>query len=204
MRMAARQWWLLVLGVVVAVAALGAVTYRGIHGSAPAPARGLGGVSHMHPEDAPRTRGDGTYGIPQGMPTAPPPGDTRPKAGAEDAAAVRSILARDPALDQIGVSDARAASRNAVVHPMGGTLFSATIPLPGDDRAFDGTVPVWVGPAFGVDPPEVRQAHLRAVEVTALIAWVDVGRKQVVQIDTDGRPLAYDWIGRPPPIQPGD
>jgi len=40
--------------------------------------------------------------------------------------------------------------------------------------------------------------------VTALIAWVDVGRKQVVQIDTDGRPLAYDWIGRPPPIQPGD
>jgi hypothetical protein len=51
--------------------------------------------------------------------------------------------------------------------------------------------------------PEVRQARLVAVEVSALIAWVDIGRGQVVQIDTDGVPVSYRWIGKPPPVFPG-
>jgi hypothetical protein len=186
MRTTARQRWLVALGVAIAVAALGAVTYRGVH---------------LH--DAPPVLGDGTYGIPQDQPLAPPPGDTRPKVGPEETSVVRAILATDPVLDQIGVSEAQTASRHAVVHAMGGTLYSATIPLKGH-RHFDSAVPAWVGPAFGVDPPEVRQARLVADEVTALIAWVDVERRRIVQIETDGSPVLYRWIGKPPPVVPGD
>jgi hypothetical protein len=63
---------------------------------------------------------------------------------------------------------------------------------------------VYVGPAYGVDPPEVRQATLAASGVTALHAWVDTSTRRIVEIDTNGMPSSFDWIGAPPPIVPGD
>jgi hypothetical protein len=61
-----------------------------------------------------------------------------------------------------------------------------------------------VGSAFGVDPPEVRRARIVADDASALNAWVDISRGEIVQLDTDGRPVSYAWIGEPPPREPGD
>jgi hypothetical protein len=150
-----------------------------------------------------QTTGNPAYGVtPQGVPEPRPP-DSRQVASPDQTARVRAVLAKDPVLDRIGVPEARSAARSAVVYLLSGTLYSAIIRLPGS-RHLDSAVPAWVGPAFGVDPPEVRRAHMVADDVSALNAWVDVSRGAIVQLDTDGRPVSYAWIGEPPPKEPGD
>jgi hypothetical protein len=147
---------------------------------------------------------DPNFGIPQDEPLAPPPPDTRKPASADEAEAVKQILATDSVLDKIGVPEARAASAKAAVYVLGPTLFSAIVPLSAP-QTFDAAVPAWLGPAFGFDSPEIRYAHYVAEGVASLNVWVETSRKEVVQIDSgDGKPVSYEWIGEPPPQEPGD
>ena len=147
---------------------------------------------------------DSTFGIPQGGAITPPPVSVKVKADSEQTRVVLAVLAKDPSLDAVAIPDLHTLSAAAAVYPLTGALFEAIVPLAAPQE-LNSVVPVYVGAAFGIDPPEVRNARLVATNVSALDVWVDVEKGSVVQIDQGGgTPVSFEWIGKPPPKIPGD